>query len=165
MTFSSVKNWTTLLGAIFFFTVCLQYEGPRLFMLSNVTSAEKERVTRAIKKLNGEIIENAHFDPRCTHMIASTPGPPPSILLSCFFQCMQNDPARREKFLAALLRGSWLLHPAYIDASAKKGEWLREDYYEWGTPIVQKYTPKLTEDEKVATPFGRTFRSHPNRNR
>lgn len=58
------------------------------------------------------LFELQTYKPACTHLIC-------------------GRLSRSEKFLCACAQGRWVLHPNYINDSAKEGIWLPEENYEW----------------------------------
>ncbi|XP_061166065.1 SMC5-SMC6 complex localization factor protein 1-like [Saccostrea echinata] len=84
----------------------------RQFLLSGLEESEKRELAEKIFRLGGVFLESENFKPACTHLVC-------------------GRLSRSEKFLCACAMGIWVLHPRYITDSAEKGEWLREEDFEW----------------------------------
>ncbi|XP_062601973.1 uncharacterized protein LOC134263602, partial [Saccostrea cucullata] len=84
----------------------------RQFLLSGLEESEKRELAEKISRLSGVYLESENFKPACTHLVC-------------------GRLSRSEKFLCACAMGIWVLHPRYIIDSAEKGEWLREEDFEW----------------------------------
>nr|XP_022318661.1 SMC5-SMC6 complex localization factor protein 1-like isoform X2 [Crassostrea virginica] len=84
----------------------------RQFLLSGLEESEKRELAGKIVELGGVYLQSENYKPACTHLIC-------------------GKLSRSEKFLCGCAMGRWILHPSYITASAKKGEWLTEEDYEW----------------------------------
>lgn len=92
----------------------LKYAGDiePIFMLSGFSSSESEAMALSIRALGGNVILSRKWDNRCTHLIA-------------------DRISAREKCLAAICRGCWVLKSSYIYESSKSKKLLREEDFEW----------------------------------
>lgn len=84
-----------------------------IFMLSGFSLPESESMASCITNLGGKVILSKKWDNRCTHLIA-------------------NRISAREKCLAAISRGCWILSSEYVHDSFGKKKFLKEEDYEWG---------------------------------
>ncbi len=70
------------------------------------------RTENAIRSLGGEVSSSEEFDPTCTHVICPLP-------------------IKTEKFMCALAAGKHMIHSTYIEQSARSGQFLPLESYEW----------------------------------
>lgn len=59
------------------------------------------------------MIDAQQFDIACTHLVI-------------------DKITRNEKFLACLASGKWILHKSYFNACREEGQFVKEDFFEWG---------------------------------
>ncbi|XP_060533164.1 DNA topoisomerase 2-binding protein 1-A isoform X2 [Cylas formicarius] len=94
----------------------VERESPRrVFMLSGIQSAERDRIAKLVTDLGGVVTNSANYDPSCTHLLCSKPG-------------------RNEKTLACVAAGKWVLHVSYVDKCVEAGAFLDEGPFEFGNP-------------------------------
>lgn len=86
---------------------------PPVFILSGMTQPEKDDYGALVEQLGGKMLESLHFDCSCTHLVI-------------------GNPARNEKFLASVASGKWVLHKSYFEACRQEGQFVKEEFYEWG---------------------------------
>uniref|UniRef100_A0A7E4VJA1 DNA topoisomerase 2-binding protein 1 n=1 Tax=Panagrellus redivivus TaxID=6233 RepID=A0A7E4VJA1_PANRE len=85
------------------------------FMLSGVNTDERQNIMQQIRMLSGTILEQ-----------------PSDFKIAQVILC--SKPARTQKLLSAIAAGKVICHTSYVIASARKGEWLDEEEYEFGNP-------------------------------
>ncbi|KAI4502718.1 hypothetical protein M0802_001762 [Mischocyttarus mexicanus] len=92
----------------------------RKFMLSGI----KDRLVheQVIRKLGGDVVTDASFDPSATHLM-----------------CLKLS--RNEKLLGSIAAGKWVLHCMYLRDSEANGNFLDEEKYEWGNPKSKGIIP------------------------
>ena len=86
-------------------------------MFSSMEHAERERCARIIEQLGGIVSTTPCYDPQATHIVVA-------------------KPVRNEKLVSSIAAGKWVLCPDWLDASAKNGQFVDEQDYEWGNPAI-----------------------------
>ncbi|KAI4486795.1 hypothetical protein M0804_006165 [Polistes exclamans] len=92
----------------------------RKFMLSGI----RDRLIheQVIRKLGGDVVSDASFDPSATHLM-----------------CLKLS--RNEKLLGSIAAGKWVIHCMYLRDSEANGNFLDEEKYEWGNPKSKGIIP------------------------
>lgn len=84
-----------------------------IFLLSGMTSQEKNDYSILIEKLGGKILDTQFFSKECTHLIIGIP-------------------TKTEKFLSSIASGKWILKKSFIEDSRIAGRFVSECDHEWG---------------------------------
>ncbi|XP_052252973.1 DNA topoisomerase 2-binding protein 1-like [Dreissena polymorpha] len=86
---------------------------PPVFIMSGIEAAERDTYGALVEQLGGRVIDAQQFDIACTHLVI-------------------DKITRNEKFLACLASGKWILHKSYFNACREEGQFVKEDFFEWG---------------------------------
>ncbi|EEC10070.1 topbp1, putative, partial [Ixodes scapularis] len=101
------------------------------FMLSGLAEEQKAHYAGVVEELGGVLLTSKNYDPEMTHLVLAS--------------ALKN-----ERYLAAVAAGKFVLHTAYLDDSAKAGQFLDEEGYEWGGPLTDGYRHVLFHRKQPA---------------